>query len=95
MHGKRPSRCKVTVFWRIVFACFAMLTLSAKVSTAVENGPAIGELLKTGWQIAGYAQALRQSINLHPVSASRAKLSRAMPRGLRCDSNPEHLFDLL
>ena len=33
--------CKVTVFWRIVFAGFAMLTLSAKVSTAVENGPAI------------------------------------------------------
>ena len=22
-----------------------------------ENGPAIGELLKTGWQIAGYSQA--------------------------------------
>ena len=57
MHGKRPSRCKVTAFWRIVFAGFAMLTLSAKVSTAAEDGPAIGELLKTGWQIAGYSQA--------------------------------------
>ena len=57
MHGKRPSRCKVPAFWQIVFAGFAMLTLSAKVSTAAENGPAIGELLKTGWQIAGYGQA--------------------------------------
>ena len=57
MHGKRPARCKMTAFWRTVFAGFAMLTLSAKVSTAAEDGPAIGELLKTGWQIAGYAQA--------------------------------------
>jgi hypothetical protein len=57
MHGKRPSRCKVTALWRIVFAGFAMLTLSAKALTAAENEPAIGELLKTGWQIAGYAQA--------------------------------------
>jgi len=57
MHGKRPARCKVTAFWRTVFVGFAMLTLSAKVSTAAEDGPAIGELLKTGWQIAGYAQA--------------------------------------
>ena len=57
MHGKRPARCKVTAFWRTVFVGFAMLTLSAKASTAAEDGPAIGELLKTGWQIAGYAQA--------------------------------------
>jgi hypothetical protein len=57
MHGKRPSCCKVTTFWRIVFAGVATLTLSANVSTAAEDGPAIGELLKTGWQIAGFSQA--------------------------------------
>ena len=57
MHGKRPARCKVTAFWRTVFVGFAMLNLSAKVSTAAENEPAIEQLLKTGWQIAGYAQA--------------------------------------
>jgi hypothetical protein len=37
----------------------------------------------------------RQPINFRPVSASGAKLSRAVPRRLRCDPNPEHLFDLL
>ena len=57
MHGKRPSRRNAVAFWRIVFAGLAMLILSAKVSTAAEDGPAIGELLKTGWQIAGYSQA--------------------------------------
>ena len=77
------ARCKVTAFWRTVFAGFAMLTLSAKVSTAAENGPAIGELLKTGWQIAGYSPGIRQSINFHPVPASGAKLSRAMPGRVR------------
>ena len=42
---------------RVVWRNSATLTLSANVSTAAENGPAIGELLKTGWQIAGYSQA--------------------------------------
>ena len=57
MHGKRPSRRNAVAFWRIVFAGLATLILSANVSTAAEDGPAIGELLKTGWQIAGYSQA--------------------------------------
>ena len=57
MHGKRPSRRNAVAFWRIVFAGLATLILSANVSTAAEGGPAIGELLKTGWQIAGYSQA--------------------------------------
>ena len=57
MHGKRPSRRNAIAFWQIVFAAFATLTLSVNVSTAAEDGPAIGELLKTGWQIAGYSQA--------------------------------------
>ena len=58
MCGKRPSRRDAVAFSRIVFAGLAMLVLSAKVSTAAEDGPAIGELLKTGWQIAGYSQAI-------------------------------------
>jgi hypothetical protein len=57
MHGKRPSCRNAVAFWRIVFAGLATLILSATFSTAAEDGPAIGELLKTGWQIAGYSQA--------------------------------------
>ena len=57
MHGKRPSRRDTVAFRRIVLASLATLILSANVSTAAEDGPAIGELLKTGWQIAGYSQA--------------------------------------
>ena len=34
-----------------------------------------------------------REVVVHP--ASGAKLSRAMPRRLRCDPNPEHLLDLL
>ena len=84
-----------SAFWRIVFAGLATLILSAKISTAAEDGPAIGELLKTGLANCRLQSGHRQPINLHPVSASGAKLSRAMPRGLRCDPNSEHLFDLL
>jgi hypothetical protein len=53
----RPSRRNGFAFWQIVFAGLATLTLPANVSGAAEAGPAIGELLKTGWQIAGYSQA--------------------------------------
>ena len=58
MHGKRPSRRNAIAFRRIVLASLPTLILSANVSTAAEDGPAIGELLKTGWQIAGYSQAI-------------------------------------
>ncbi len=34
-----------------------MLALSATVLSAAENAPAIEDLLKNGWQIAGYSQA--------------------------------------
>ena len=57
MHGKRSSRRKAVAFWRIVYVGLATLILSTNVSTAAENGPAIAELLKTGWQIAGFSQA--------------------------------------
>jgi hypothetical protein len=33
------------------------LALSATISSAVNDNPSIEELLKTGWQIAGYSQA--------------------------------------
>ena len=58
MHAKRPSCRNAIAFWRIVFASLATLILSVDVSTGAEDGPAIGELLKTGWQIAGYSQAI-------------------------------------
>ena len=35
----------------------AALALSATSSSAIDQGPSIEELLKTGWQIAGYSQA--------------------------------------
>ena len=57
MHGKRPSSRNAIAFSRLAFAGLVTLVLPANVSTAAENGPAIGELLKTGWQIAGYSQA--------------------------------------
>jgi hypothetical protein len=57
MHGKRPSRRIEITFSRLAFAGLVTLALPANVSAADENGPAIGELLKTGWQIAGYSQA--------------------------------------
>jgi len=57
MHGKRPSRRKATAFSRLAFGSLLTSALPVSVSTAAENGPAIGELLKTGWQIAGYSQA--------------------------------------
>lgn len=57
MYGKRSSRRNGTAFRRLAFAALATLTVSANVSNAAEDGLAIGELLKTGWQIAGYSQA--------------------------------------
>jgi hypothetical protein len=57
MHEKRPSRRNAIAAWRFAFAGLVMLALPANVSTAADSGPAIGELLKTGWQIAGYSQA--------------------------------------
>jgi|KBSSwiStaDraftv2_1062776.scaffolds.fasta_scaffold2573243_1 hypothetical protein len=58
MHGKRPFRRNAIAFCRVVLVGLATLILSAKASTGAEDGPAIGELLKTGWQIAGYSEAI-------------------------------------
>ena len=35
----------------------ATLALSATITSAADDKPSIEELLKTGWQIAGYSQA--------------------------------------
>jgi hypothetical protein len=48
-HGAGRFRCTVV-------AGLAMLTLSANNSSAAE-GPTIEELLKGGWDVAGYSQA--------------------------------------
>lgn len=58
MQSKSVPRPNAIPFWRLVLAGLAALTVSANVSTAAEGGPTIGEMLKTGWQIAGYSQAL-------------------------------------
>ena len=42
---------------QILLAGVATLVSSATVLAAVDAGPAIGDLLKAGWQIAGYSQA--------------------------------------
>ena len=57
MHGKGRFRRNAVAVWQMVFAGLAVLILVANVATGGENGPAIGELLKTGWQIAGFSQA--------------------------------------
>jgi hypothetical protein len=57
MRGNHPSRRYCIAFRRSVFAGVASLTMSASVSNAAEDGLAIGELLKTGWQIGGFSQA--------------------------------------
>jgi len=44
-------------FWRIVFAGIAIALSPATAPAATTQGPAISDLLKTGWQIAGYSQA--------------------------------------
>ena len=48
-------------FRRMVFAGMAIAAFPATVPaappTATTQGPAIADLLKTGWQIAGYSQA--------------------------------------
>ena len=70
MHGKRPFRHNAIAFCRVLFVGLATLILSAKASTGAEDGPAISELLKTGWQIAGFSQAFdnRSTLTLfrHP-----------------------------
>jgi hypothetical protein len=57
MRGNRPFRRNGIAFRLSVLAGLATLTMSANASKAAEDGLAIGELLKTGWQIAGYSQA--------------------------------------
>lgn len=57
MKKRRPYRHGAGTLRPIVVAGFAMLTLSANASSAAEEGPTIEELLKAGWEIAGYSQA--------------------------------------
>jgi hypothetical protein len=57
MRGERPFRRNGIRLRRGIFAGAATLILAANISNAAESGPAIGELLKSGWQIAGYSQA--------------------------------------
>ena len=42
---------------RAVFAAIALAVLPAPAPAATSQGPAIEDLLKGGWQVAGYSQA--------------------------------------
>jgi hypothetical protein len=44
-------------FSQPVLAAIVSLVLSATAVAAAEEGPSIEQLLKSGWQIAGYSQA--------------------------------------
>lgn len=57
MHGKRRWRLDWFMFWRTAVASIATLALSGNVASATDDNISIEELLKTGWQIAGYSQA--------------------------------------
>ena len=56
MLAEYPPRSRQLAFWRIALAALALLT-SVNASVGAETAPTIEELLKTGWQIAGYSQA--------------------------------------
>jgi hypothetical protein len=51
---KRPGRPMMKL---LPLASVAMIAVTGSVTLAAEDNPTIDELLKTGWQIAGYSQA--------------------------------------
>jgi hypothetical protein len=57
MRAKHRWRPGAIAFRRIAVSAIAILILPGTVLSAAEDRPAITELLKTGWQIAGYSQA--------------------------------------
>jgi hypothetical protein len=58
MRAQHRWNSTALMFWRIVFAGSAIAVSPATApAAATTQGPAIEELLKTGWQIAGYSQA--------------------------------------
>jgi hypothetical protein len=48
---------RICVLWPMVFAGMAIAVSPAIALAATTQGPSITDLLKTGWQIAGYSQA--------------------------------------
>jgi len=54
---KQGRGSKVLIFWRAVVAGLAILVFPAIALSATGDAPSIGDLLKSGWQIAGYSQA--------------------------------------
>ncbi len=57
MHAQRRRQWNTLAFWRITLAGIAIHISSASVLAAATEGPAIADLLKSGWQVAGYSQA--------------------------------------
>jgi hypothetical protein len=44
-------------FWRTVAVAVVTLAFSVTVSSATDENPSIEDLLKAGWQVAGFSQA--------------------------------------
>ena len=57
MRAQRQSPFTALTFRRTVLAGAALVAVPATAPAATTQGPAITDLLKTGWQIAGYSQA--------------------------------------
>jgi hypothetical protein len=57
MKGMTRSRCNGVALRRTIFACLAAFVLPAAASGAAQETISVTELLKTGWQIAGYIHA--------------------------------------
>src|SRR5262245_27793689 len=57
MRAQHRRHTNALAFWRIVFAGIAIAVAPAAIPAATTQGPAIAELLQTGWQIAGFSQA--------------------------------------
>ncbi|MGD9501609.1 MAG: hypothetical protein AB7V40_03880 [Methyloceanibacter sp.] len=57
MGARYRPQFTATTFRRAVFAGVALTAVPAAAPAATTQGPAIADLLKTGWQIAGYSQA--------------------------------------
>ena len=70
-------------------------TARAEEATPSDEPPTIEHLLKSGWQVAGYASNCDTRFDVHPVQAPDRTPCRSMPRRLRRDAHAAHFRELL
>jgi len=60
MHGKHPMKCRYYVVLMRTFAASAVALAAASPvsSEPVEESASIEDLMKTGWQVAGYTSSV-------------------------------------